>query len=74
MLFQPYAPWFGWYAPLMQYEPFYPILAKHEPNAFYRSPRKDRFYPKSWLNAAETQELPNRTFWFGNQEVLIFPA
>jgi hypothetical protein len=27
MMFHPYAPWFGWYAPPMQYEPFYPRSA-----------------------------------------------
>jgi hypothetical protein len=58
MMVYPYAPWFGWYAPPMQYESFYPRSAKHEPNAFDSSahPRKDRFYSKSRLNAAKTQE------------------
>jgi hypothetical protein len=76
MLFRPYAPWFGWYAPLMQYDSFYPRLAKHEPNAFDRSanPRKDCLYSKSRLNAGKTQEQPNWTFRFGNPEVPIFPA
>jgi hypothetical protein len=76
MMFHPYAPWFGWYGPPMQYESFYPRSIKHEPDAFDRSacPRKDRFYPKSWLNAAKTHEQPNRTFQFGNLEVLVFPA
>jgi hypothetical protein len=75
MMFHPYAAWFGWYAPLMQYESLYPRLVKHEPNGFDRSacPRKDRFYPKSWWNAVKTQEQPNQTFQFGNLEVLVFP-
>jgi hypothetical protein len=49
MMFHPYALWFGWYAPSMQYESFYPRSAKHESNAFDNSvrPGKDRFYPKS---------------------------
>jgi hypothetical protein len=70
-MFHPYAPWFGWYAPLMQYESFYPRSVKHEPNAFDRSarPRKDRFYPKGWLNAAKTQEHPTWTFWFSQLEL-----
>jgi hypothetical protein len=48
-MFYPYAPWFSWYAPSMQYESFYPRSTKHEPNAFDSSahPKKDRFYPKS---------------------------
>jgi hypothetical protein len=52
MMFHSYASWFGWYAPSMQYESFYPRLAKHEPIAFDSSarPRKDRFYSKSQLN------------------------
>jgi hypothetical protein len=76
MMFHHYAPWFGWYAPPVQYKLFYPRSAKHEPNAFHRSAhsRKDRFYPKSRLNAAKTQEQPNRTFWFGNMEVPVFLA
>jgi hypothetical protein len=76
MMFYPYAPWFGWYALPMQYESFYPRSAKHEPNAFDNSahPRKDRFYPKSQLNAGKTQEQTIRTFWFGNLEVPVFPA
>jgi hypothetical protein len=62
MMFHPYATWFGWYAPLMQYESFYLRSAKHESNAFDSSahPRKDRCYPKSRLNAAKTQEQPNQ--------------
>jgi hypothetical protein len=74
MMFHHYAPWFGWCAPPMQYESFYPRLAKHEPNAFDRSahPRKDRFYLKSQLNAGKTQEQPNRTFRFRNPEVPVF--
>jgi hypothetical protein len=76
MMFHPYAPWFGWYAPLMQYESFYPRLAKHEPNAFdsLARPRKDRFYPKSRSNAAKTKEQSNRTVWIGNPKVPIFLA
>jgi hypothetical protein len=56
MMFDSYAPWFGWYAPSMQYESFYPRSTKHEPNAFDSSthPRKNRFYPKSRLNAVKT--------------------
>jgi hypothetical protein len=74
MMFHPYATWFGCYASLMQYESFYPRSANHEPNTFDSSarPRKDRFYPKSRLSAAKTQEQPNRTAWFGNPEVLVF--
>jgi hypothetical protein len=55
MIFHPYTPWFGWYAPLMQYKSFYPRSAKHESNTFdsLARPRKDRFYPKSRLNAAK---------------------
>jgi hypothetical protein len=47
----------------MQYESFYPRSAKHEPNAFdsLARPRKDRFYPKSQVNVAKTQEQPNQT-------------
>jgi hypothetical protein len=30
MMFHPYAPWFGWHAPPMQYEAFYPRSVKHE--------------------------------------------
>jgi hypothetical protein len=76
MMFHPYAPRFGWYDPSMQYESFYPRSAKHEPNAFDTSarPRKDRFYPKSRLNVAKTQEQLNRTVQFGNPELSIFPA
>jgi hypothetical protein len=76
MMFHPYAPWFGWYAPPMQYESFYPRLTKHEPNAFDSSahPRKDRLYPKRQLNATKTQEQPNWNVQFGNPEVLVFPA
>jgi hypothetical protein len=76
MMFHPYAPWFDWYAPLMQYESFYPRSAKHESNAFDRSahPTKDRFYPKSRLNAVKIQEQPNQTFRFGNPKVSVFPA
>jgi hypothetical protein len=76
MMFHPYAPWFGCYALPIQYESFYSRSAKHEPNAFDRSahPRKVRFYPKSWLNGTKIQEQPNQRFWFGNPEVLIFPA
>jgi hypothetical protein len=76
MMFHRYAPWFGWYAPPMQYESFYPRLAKHEPKTFDSStlPRKYRFYPKSRSNVAKTQEQPNRTVWFGNLDVLVFPA
>jgi hypothetical protein len=76
MMFHHYAPWFGWYAPPMQYESFYSRLAKHKPNAFYSSahPRKDHFYPKSRLNAAKTQEQPNQTVQFGNSEVPVFLA
>jgi hypothetical protein len=60
----------------MQYESFYPRSTKHEPNAFHSSvhPRKDRFCPKSRLNAAKTQEQPNWTVRFGNPEVPVFPA
>jgi hypothetical protein len=55
MMFHPYAPWFDWYDLLMLYESFYPRSAKHQPNEFDSSalPRKDRFYQKSWLNAAK---------------------
>jgi hypothetical protein len=76
MMFHPYAPWFGWYAPPMQYESFYPGLAKHELNAFDSSvhPIKDHFYPKNQLNAMKTQEQPNRTIRSGNLDVPIFPA
>jgi hypothetical protein len=76
MMFHAYALWFGWYAPLMHYESFYPRSTKHEPNIFDSSVhlRKDRFYPKSRLNAAKTQEQPNRIVRFGNPEVPIFPA
>jgi hypothetical protein len=76
MMFYPYAPWFGWYPPSMQYESFYPRSAKHEPNAFDRSasPRKDHLYPKSQLNTAKTQEQPNRIFRFENLEVPVFSA
>jgi hypothetical protein len=76
MMFHPYAQWFGWYAPPMQYESFYPRSAKHESNVFLSSarPRKDHFYPKSWLNAAKTQEQPNQTVRFGNPKVPIFLA
>jgi hypothetical protein len=76
MIFHPYAPWFGWYAPPMQYESFYPRSTKHELNTFDRSahPRKDRFYPMSKLDATKTQEQPNRTFWFRNPDVPVFPA
>jgi hypothetical protein len=58
MMFHSYAPWFGWYAPPMQYESFDPRSTKHEPNAFDSSmhPRKDRFYLKSRSNAVKTQE------------------
>jgi hypothetical protein len=58
MIFHHYAIWFGWYALPMQYESFYPRSVNHEPNTFDRSthPRKDRFYPKSRLNAAKTKE------------------
>jgi hypothetical protein len=74
MMFRPYAPWFDWYAPPMQYESFYPRSTKHEPNLFDSPahPRKDRFYPKSRLNAAKTKEQPNRTVRFGNSEVSVF--
>jgi hypothetical protein len=60
----------------MQYESFYPRLVEPELNAFDRSvhPRKDCFYPKNWLSAAKTQEQPNRTFWFENPKVPVFPA
>jgi hypothetical protein len=76
MMFHPYALWFGWYASLMHYESFYPRSAKHEPNAFDSSvhPRKDRFYPKSQLNMAKTQEQTNQTVRFGNLDVPVFPA
>jgi hypothetical protein len=76
MMFHPYDAWFSWYASPMQYESFYPRSTKHEPNAFDRSvhPRKDRFYPKSRLNATKIQEQPNQTFQFGNPEVSVFPA
>jgi hypothetical protein len=76
MMFHPYAPRFGLYAPSMQYESFYPRSAKHEPNAFDSSahPRKGHFYPKSWSNAAKTQEQPNRIVRFGNLEVPVFPT
>jgi hypothetical protein len=58
MMFHHYAPWFDWYALLMQYESFYPRSVKHEPNAFDRSARlrKDRFSIKSRLNVPKTQE------------------
>jgi hypothetical protein len=74
MMFRPYSPWFDWYAPPMQYESFYPRSTKHEPNLFDSPahPRKDRFYPKSQLNAAKTKEQPNRTVRFGNSEVSVF--
>jgi hypothetical protein len=60
----------------MQYESFYLRSAKHEPNTFDRSARlrKDHFYLNSRLNTTKIQEQPNRTFQFGNPEVLIFPA
>jgi hypothetical protein len=29
MMFHPYAPWFGWYAPPMQYESFYSRSGEH---------------------------------------------
>jgi hypothetical protein len=76
MIFHPYASWFGWHAPSIQYQSFYPRSTKHEPNAFDSSmhPRKDRFYPKSRLNAAKTQEQPNWTVRFMNLEILVFPA
>jgi hypothetical protein len=76
MMFHPYAPWFGWYAPPMQYESFYPRSVKHEPNAFdsLACPRKDRFNPKSRSSTAKTQEQPNRTVRFENPEVPIFLA
>jgi hypothetical protein len=76
MMFHPYVPWFGWYASSIQYELFYPRSAKHKPNAFDSSahPIKDHFYLKSQLNAAKTQEQPNRIVYFGNPEVPIFPA
>jgi hypothetical protein len=56
MMFHPYAPWFGWYAPPMQYESFYPRSVKHEPNAFDSSShlRKDCFYLKS-VECSENQ-------------------
>jgi hypothetical protein len=76
MIFHPYPRWFCWYALLMQYESFYPRSVKHKPNAFDSSsrPRKDHFYQKSRLNAVKTQEQPNRTIWFRNSEVSVFPA
>jgi hypothetical protein len=76
MMFHPYAPWFGWYAPSMQYEPFYSRSAKYESNAFDSSarPRKVCFYPKSRLNVVKTQEQSNRTFRFENPEVQVFLA
>jgi hypothetical protein len=51
-------------------------LGKHEPNAFdsLAHPRKDRFYPKSRLNTAKTQEQINWIVQFGNPEVLVFLA
>jgi hypothetical protein len=60
----------------MQYELFYPRSSEHELNRFDRlaCPRKDRFYPKSQLNAVKIQEQPNRKFQFGNPEVLVFLA
>jgi hypothetical protein len=76
MMFHLYAPWFSWYTSPMQYESFYLRSAKHELNVFDRSAchRKDRFYPKSRLNGAKTQEQPNRTFQFGNLKAPIFLA
>jgi hypothetical protein len=76
MMFHPYAPWFGWYALLKQYDSFYPRSVKHEPNTFdsLARPRKDRFYPNNRLNAVKTQEQPNRTVRFGNPDVPVFPA
>jgi hypothetical protein len=58
MMFHPYSPWFGWYAPPMQYESFYPRSVMHKSNTFnsLAHSKKDRFYPKSRLNAAKTQE------------------
>jgi hypothetical protein len=75
MMFHPYAPWFSWYVPSMQYELFYPRSAKHGPNAFdsLARPRNDSFYPKSRLNAAKTHEQPNWTFQFENPKVPVFP-
>jgi hypothetical protein len=60
----------------MQYELFYPRLAEHEPNAFYRPahPRKDLSYPKNQLSAVKTEEQPNRKFQFWDMEVLFSPA
>jgi hypothetical protein len=60
----------------MQYESFYLRSIKHEPSAFdsLACPKKDRFHPKSRLNTAKTQEQPNRSFQFGNPEVLVFLA
>jgi hypothetical protein len=54
MMFQPYSPWFHWYAPLMQDESFYPRSAKNEPNGFdsLAGPRKDHFYQKTPLKLA----------------------
>jgi hypothetical protein len=68
MMFHPYASWFGWYAPPMQYESFYLRSVKHAPNEFdsLAHPRKDRFYPKSRSNATKNQEQPNRTVRFRN--------
>jgi hypothetical protein len=48
----------------------------HKSNTFnsLAHSKKDRFYPKSRLNAAKTQERPKRTVRFGNLKVLVFPT
>jgi hypothetical protein len=73
MVFHPYAPWFDWYVPPMQYESFYSRSAKYEPNAFdnLTHPKKDRLYPKSRLNVAKTQEQPNQRLRFFQLELTI---
>jgi hypothetical protein len=78
MIFHPYAPWFGWNTPPMQYELFYLRLTQHKPNALDSStrPRKDRFYPKNQLNVMKSRNsqigqsgLEIRRFRFSHLEL-----